>query len=235
MIFFQTRAFAPAAGFASTVEDLARFASWQFRLLSRGGSEVLASNTLREMQRVHFPASDWSEARGLGFRVWRSGDRTFVGHGGDCPGFRTAILLQPDDRIATIFLANAGGVANERFAQRIYEIVTPAILGAAAGEPMLAAVGGSLGAFTGSYDYAPWGGEMLVFQWEDGLAFIDLPNTDPRAEIARLRAVPGRPGSFRRVRKDGALGEPIDFKRDANGRVIGAVRWNNPLPKMGSR
>src|SRR5207244_302422 len=53
MPFFQARGIAPAAGYASTVEDLGRFASWQFRLLSKGGKEVLAANTLREMQRVH--------------------------------------------------------------------------------------------------------------------------------------------------------------------------------------
>ena len=33
--FFTTRGVAPAAGYASTVEDLGRFASWQFRLLAR--------------------------------------------------------------------------------------------------------------------------------------------------------------------------------------------------------
>ena len=31
--FYQVRGIAPAAGYASTVEDLGRFASWQFRLL----------------------------------------------------------------------------------------------------------------------------------------------------------------------------------------------------------
>lgn len=35
---FQARGIAPAAGFSSTVEDLARFASWQFRLLEIRGS-----------------------------------------------------------------------------------------------------------------------------------------------------------------------------------------------------
>ena len=233
--FFQTRGVAPAAGFASSATDLARFASWQFRLLGTGGSEVLAAETLREMHRVHFPDADWSEARGLGFRVWRSDGRTFVGHGGDCPGFRTAILLQPDERIAAIFLANASGIANERFAQRIYEIVAPAIRAAAAGEPVKAAADPSLAAYAGSYDYAPWGGEMLVFPWEDGLAFIDLPSTNPRAEIVRLRAVPGKPDRFRRIRKDGELGEAIVFTRDAEGRVIGVVRWNNPLPRIRGR
>ena len=50
--FFQANGIAPAAGFSSTVEDLGRFASWQFRLLAKGGTEILDSNTLREMHRV---------------------------------------------------------------------------------------------------------------------------------------------------------------------------------------
>jgi len=58
MSFFQVRGIAPAAGFASNVEDLARFASWQFRLLAKGGSEVLRASTLREMQRVQWMDPD---------------------------------------------------------------------------------------------------------------------------------------------------------------------------------
>jgi CubicO group peptidase (beta-lactamase class C family) len=37
---FTARRIAPAAGYASTVGDLGRFASWQFRLLSKGGTET---------------------------------------------------------------------------------------------------------------------------------------------------------------------------------------------------
>jgi CubicO group peptidase (beta-lactamase class C family) len=229
---FQTNGVAPAAGFASSARDLARFAAWQFRLLSSGGSEVLAPNTLREMHRVHRVDADWSRARGLGFRVWRSGDRSFVGHDGDCPGFRTAILLQPDERIATVFLSNASGIASEAFAQQIYDIVGPAIRAAAAGDPLPPAPDASLAAFQGIYDYAPWGGEMIVFPWEDGLAAVDLPSTKPREDMFRLRAVPGEQGRFRRVRKDGNLGERIDFTRDADGRVLEVVRYNNPFPKV---
>lgn len=233
--FFQTRAFAPAAGFASTVEDLARFASWQFRLLSRGGSEVLASNTLREMQRVHFTDPDWQTTRGLGFRVWRSENKTFAGHGGDCPGFRTALLLQNDDRVATVFMANAGGVASEAFAQRIYEIVAPAIRSAAAGKDAAPATDSSLHKYQGAYDFAPWGGEIIVFPWEDGLGLLELPNTQPMAELIRLRAVPGSPGRFRRLRENDVLGEPIDFEVNPEGRVTHMRRWNNPFPKLPAR
>jgi CubicO group peptidase (beta-lactamase class C family) len=233
--FFQTRGVAPAAGFASTATDLARFASWQFRVLGSNSSEVLAGNTLREMQRVHFIDPDWSTTRGIGFRVWRSDDRTFVGHGGDCPGFRTALLLSVDDRTATVFMSNANGVASEAFAQRIYDIVGPAIRAAGAGMPVTAPSDPSLDRFQGVYDYAPWGGEMIVFPWEDGLGLLDLPTTDPLGELIRLRAVAGKPGSFRRVRKDGVLGEPIDFKTDAAGRVVALVRWNNPIPRVAAR
>jgi CubicO group peptidase (beta-lactamase class C family) len=233
--FFQTRAFAPAAGFASTAEDLARFASWQFRLLGRGGSEILAANTLREMQRVHFTDPDWKTTRGLGFRVWRSDDRTFVGHGGDCPGFRTALQLQTDDRIATVFLANAGGIASEAFAQRMYEIVAPAIRSATSGKHPATTPDPSLSKYQGTFDFAPWGGELIVSPWEDGLALLELPSSQPLADLIRLRAVPGSPGRFRRVRENDVLGEPIDFDVDAEGRVTRLRRWNNPLPKVPTR
>src|SRR5262245_8253018 len=38
--FFRTNGISPAAGFASTASDLARFAAWQLRLLSKGGEEI---------------------------------------------------------------------------------------------------------------------------------------------------------------------------------------------------
>ena len=67
--FFQGKGVAPAMAFASTAEDLARFASWQFRLLGGGGPEVLKTATLREMHRVHFVDPDFETMWGLGFQV----------------------------------------------------------------------------------------------------------------------------------------------------------------------
>ena len=84
--FFQTDAIAPAAGYASTALDLARFAGWQLGLLEQGGKDVIAASTLREMQHVHWMDPDWKTSWGLGFSVWRYGDTTMVGHGGSCPG-----------------------------------------------------------------------------------------------------------------------------------------------------
>jgi CubicO group peptidase (beta-lactamase class C family) len=228
--FFQVKAMAPAAGFASTVEDLARFASWQFRLLGSGGTEVLAANTLREMYRVRFMDPAWEAARGLGYRVWRAGNSTMVGHGGDCPGYRTAIQLHPDSRVASVFMANASGVPADAYAARIHDIVSPAVRLAA-----VAPVEGSPAApspYLGSYDFAPWGGEFLVFPWEGGLAMLEVPSRDPLGELVRLLPVPGRPHEFRRMRTDGAPGEPIRFEVDEKGRAIRLFRWNNPFPRL---
>jgi hypothetical protein len=233
--FFQTRALAPAAGFASTAEDLARFASWQFRLLGRGGSEVLAANTLRDMQRVHFTDPGWKTTRGLGFRVWRADEKTFVGHGGECPGFRTALTLQTDEKIGIVFMANANGVASDGFAQQMYEIVGPAIRAATGRKEPALGLEAALSQYRGSYDLAPWGGELIVFPWEDGLAMLELPSSRPVADLIRLRTVPGRPHRFRLVREDDVAGEPIDFDVDAEGRVLGLRRWNNPFPKVEKR
>ena len=65
---FNTRGITPAAGYTSTVEDLGKFASWQFRLLRTGQTNVLKAPTLREMQRVQFMDPDWKTSWGLGFR-----------------------------------------------------------------------------------------------------------------------------------------------------------------------
>ncbi len=50
--FFNPNALTPAAGFSSNVIDLAKFASWQFRLHSNSKAEVLKPSTLKEMQRI---------------------------------------------------------------------------------------------------------------------------------------------------------------------------------------
>ena len=108
---FQARGITPAAGFSSTVKDLGSFAAWQFRLLATGNAEVLRANTLREMQRVHWVDPDWNPEshRGLGFGVWRDDDRTFVGHGGGCPGYLTHLSIDPKRKVAAIFMTNGLG------------------------------------------------------------------------------------------------------------------------------
>ncbi len=228
--FFTANGIAPAAGYASTVEDLARFASWQFRLLRAGGTEILKATTLRDMQRVHWIDADFSNSYGLGFRVWRTGDKTFVGHGGSCPGFRTQLLIKPDEKVATVFMANAQGVNATQYAQRLYDIVGPAVV--AAGEDEGDVPSGpdpALAAYTGSYVSSFSETETAVVLWEDGLAMLPLPTTDPMGALAKLRKTGEH--TFRPVRDDGALAEPVVFEMGPDGKALRFVRHSNPYER----
>src|SRR3546814_8882853 len=60
---FDAKGITPAAGFSSSVNDLARFAAWQLRLLRTGEAEVLRASTLREMQRVQYLTPDRRTSR----------------------------------------------------------------------------------------------------------------------------------------------------------------------------
>jgi CubicO group peptidase (beta-lactamase class C family) len=221
--FFTARGIAPAAGYASTVEDLGRFASWHFRLLSRGGSEVLRAHTLREMQRVHWVDPDFETTWGLGYSVWRNDNKTFVGHGGSCPGFRTQLLLKPDEKVATVFMANAQGVNTTQFAQRIYDIVAPAIKVAVKDTVKLRPEDATLAVYLGTYA-SGFAGEIAVVRWEDGIATLGLPTMDPVRGLTKLRKVGEH--TFRRVRRDDTLGETIVFDMGADGRPTRMV-WNS--------
>jgi CubicO group peptidase (beta-lactamase class C family) len=228
MGFFQARGIAPAAGYASTVEDLAKFASWQFRVLAGKTDDVLRQASLREMQRVHWVDPDFETTRGLGFSVWRTGNKTFVGHGGSCPGYRTQLLLKPDEKIATIFAANAM-VNSGMYAQEVYDIMAPALTRAVKDSSAKPA-DTTLRAYTGTYSTQPWGSEVAVIVWEDGLAAVNLPTNDPLNAMTRLKKVGEH--TFRRVRRDDELGEMIRFEMGPDGKAVRYVQHGNTYPRV---
>jgi CubicO group peptidase (beta-lactamase class C family) len=238
--FFAAQGIAPAAGYASTVEDLARFVSWQFRVLQRkGGEEILRRNTLREMHRVHWVDPDFDTTWGLGFAVNRYKDKTFVGHGGSCPGFRSQLLMQVDERVALVVMANAQGVNTAPLVQRMYDMLGPALRaatgkkddeskddgGEAAQKTPEKAPDASLENYRGLYA-SGFAGEIAIVIWEDGLASVGLPTLDPVAGMMKLKKVGDH--TFRRVRKDDSLGETIVFDMGPDGRAE-RLRWHSNL------
>jgi CubicO group peptidase (beta-lactamase class C family) len=223
--FFAARGIAPAAGYASTAGDLARFASWQFRLLQKGGSEILKATTLREMHRIHWVEPDLETLWGLGFAVWKSGDKVFVGHGGSCPGYRTQILLMPAEKIATVFLSNAQGVAARRWTQRLYDIVEPAVRAAVKGKEKAKAPDPALRRYAGTYSAQPWAGEVAVLPWEEGLTLLYFPTMDPVKDLEKLKKV--GENTFRLIRKDETLGEEIVFEIGPDGKASRFTRHSN--------
>jgi CubicO group peptidase (beta-lactamase class C family) len=225
---YEVRGIAPAAGFTSTVEDLGRFASWQLRLLATGKTEVLDVDTLREMQRVQFMDPGWKTSWGLAFQVWRSGEKTFVGHNGYCPGYQSQLLVQTDEKLATVFMTNTNGIDARRYAQVAYDVVAPAVKkalddpkGAKAHDPAFAR-------YAGRYD--SWlAGEANVFPWDDGLALLPTPAEKPMDALVKLK--PAGEHRFRRLRDDGSLGEEIRFEVDGKGRAVRLWRFSNFLTR----
>ena len=228
--FYLVNGIAPAAGFASTVEDLARFASWQFRLLEKGGWEVLAANTLKKMHRVHWLDPNWRSPRGLGFSVSRRNDKTYVGHGGSCPGYKSQLSLRPKDKIAVVVMTNAHDVSPSSYGYEIFDLVAPAILDAIKNPGKAKKPDPDLEKYVGRYEM-PIGRESMVVIWEGELATMGIPTRGP--SLSKLRRVEGN--IFRRVRDDGELGAKVIFEVDADGKVTRMIQNSQYSNRIGLR
>ena len=222
---FDTQGIQPAAGYASTVEDLAQFASWQFRLLANGGKEVLHAATLRNMQRVHWVDPDWKIHWGLGFAVFQQNGKTLTGHWGSCPGYRSLIVMEPEEKLAFIVLINT--MENPwRYASEMRNILLKG-----GKERTKQTVDVDLEAYTGLYNPQPWGSEKKVLTWYGNLAILDLPSNNPLEDMTLLQHVEG--DTFRRIRRNDRLGEEVVFERDEKtGQVIKMWSQSNYVMKV---
>jgi len=226
---YQVRGIGPAAGMLSTVEDLASFASWQFRVLEGAHEGILDRNTLREMYRVHWQEPDGDTSWGLGFSISKRDGKTFVGHGGSCPGYESNLTIRPQDKIATTFMTNGRRVSASGFARRAYDIMAPAIKAAVEDPQGGEAPDPELERFTGLYS-RPLGTESAVLTWEGQLVVIGLPTSNPLEGMTKLKHMEGN--SFRRVRSDGDLGEEYLFEEGPDGTMTYWVH-NNPRVRSG--
>lgn len=221
---FEARGMAAALGFASTVEDLARFAAWQFRALDTGDHEILAANTLREMYRTRYMDPETQAEWGLGFTVIRDGAERFVGHAGFCPGFQSNLVLHVEDTIA----ASNAMVPAWRYTSAAYELLAPAIKAAKddpGGETTLPP---ELEKFVGTYDSFPWGSERQVIPWDGGLAVVSFPGDSPRTGMRRLRHLEGN--SFEA--DDNWRTVEYVFDQDGAGEVVALVLEGTPFPRI---
>jgi len=170
---FFTKAITPAAGYTSSVNDLAKFIIWQHKLLYGGQATVLSPITLEEMHRVHWVNPDWSTTWGLGFVARRQGDSTIVGHGGACPGYQTNFSMDVDKRLGVVVLTNAGDGQPTRIANNIIttlgsELEKPA--------PNPEEEIPDFSAFEANFSNQHWGGETAVRQWGEELVTISIPS-----------------------------------------------------------
>ena len=127
-------------------------------------------------------------------------------------------------------MANASGVGVGAYTARAFQIVEPAITEALEPDNGRKPLEPAFDKYTGTYSAQPWGGEIAVLHWKNGLAMLSLPSDDPVEGLEELRQTDGH--RFRRVRDDGGLGEEVVFEMDASGAVTGFRRNSNVRPKI---
>jgi CubicO group peptidase (beta-lactamase class C family) len=211
---FFTRGITAAAGYTSSVNDLAKFASWQFRLLEDGDDTVLSANTLREMHRVHWVDPDWETTWGIGFNVRQEEKLTVVGHSGGCPGYITQFVLVPKQKLAVIVLTNAGDGPAWRMGTKILQTISAAVK--KANTPPEEEIR-DFSIYEGNYESRPWGGEVAVRQWGDQLVLIDIPRDDLDESIIKLEYDGDH--TFTRLTDDDDRREPWVFEVGPSGKA----------------
>ena len=211
------RGLAPAAGMASSVTDLSRYVTLQFRTGPTGGNQVVSGATLAEMHRVHWLNPDWQSGQGIGFSVRRVGERTLVGHGGVLPGMRTQITFDPKDKIGVIVLMNADDGNPGLYVEQAFRVVAP-VLARRGGTASAAPPPPAWAKYEGLYRNA-WG-DARVLLLSTGLVVFDPSGLTNPDHVAKLR--PEGENTFRvegGFWDGGRDGEPAVFEMDGAGRV----------------
>lgn len=227
---FQAKGIMAAAGFSSTVEDLAKFASWQFRLLDTTSTEILKPSTLKYMQNVHWTDPDWETGWGLGFSVYRSGGSKWVGHGGSCPGYRSTLQLNPKSKRAYSVMINAGGTNPGKYVRGMHAILEK-VKGSTDNKLNDQEVSQTnLSDYEGYYNLQPWASEAYFSVWEGKLMQISLPSNSPANSMTFFKHIEG--DTFRRIRDDGELGETLVFERNEQGAVTRYQSHGNYSEKL---
>lgn len=236
------RAFAPAAGIASSVNDMAKFASWHFRLQDNGGEEILKATTLKNMQRVHWVGAEFNEpAWGLAYATSRYNDKTLWGHGGYCPGARTEFVMRLPTRVGVVMMMSVNDVSPGAMVKTIYLLTEAAInkvhskkkqdssTSVAQSDEAQASNMPNLADYEGKYFRENYDHDSYIGVNEDGLFSINLLGNEPMQSMQTWLHSEG--DTFRRKRDDDTLAEPIIFERDEAGLITGLVQHGYRLTK----
>ncbi len=214
MPFVDARAFDPATGVSSSVPDMLKFLQWQLRVRDRRSDEVLATNTLLEMQRVHWVQPSWDSGWGLGFSVRHTEDRDLIGHGGSYPGYRTQTQLSPEEKVGVVVFTNAGDGNPGRFLDKAFEWVAAPL---AKEEEETVTYDPDWDIYVGTYRNR-WG-DTSVLRLEDELVIFSPLSENPDRSKGTLRSTDE--SHVFRLESDGfgAHGELVRFEMNEDGAV----------------
>jgi D-alanyl-D-alanine carboxypeptidase len=213
--FFNKKAMASSGNMASSVEDLAKFISLQFREGRSGGAQILKGSTLREMHRVHWLSPSWKSGRGLGWSVVSVDGQVRITHGGSVPGHKTFVSAVPADKFGVIVLTNAEDGKPGSYARNAFAIIAPAVKKATAVTEEAPVADSSWIKYVGDYQWSD-GSPVKVMILNGELTLVDPTEDNPWE--GRIRLEPISEGVFK-MKNQAQKGEQIRFEMDEYGKV----------------
>jgi D-alanyl-D-alanine carboxypeptidase len=225
-------------GLWSTVEDLAKWLSFQLRAhpdrrgapaATGDGSAILAGTSLREMHKPRYLSDEeWSSAWGISWYSARKGDVTWVQHSGGLPGFTSNACFDRSSRVGAIVLLNGMADASAlamslaAIARRLVEAAGPQVHRAATTPADMAPLLG--------YYAPPDMSSLIRLEWRDGhLTLIDPAYQDEKVLIERG----AEPGTFVVGPGFRQSGEPLEFRRLTDGTIAGVMFGGEGLTRLG--
>jgi len=210
-------------GLWSCVEDLSRWIRAQFREDGgeRGGGQILAGSSLKEMHLPRYLGNEaWTEAWCIGWYAERKDDTVWVQHSGGLPGFTTNVCFhRGDEKVGAIALLNGVGEAEE-LSMSLGALALGAVRSSVTPAEAPEQTPESYRELLGLYGDAGDDAILIRCEWRDAkLTFVD-----PEEPTWRPTIVP-TDGQDRFVVEAGVResGEPVTFRRRADGRVTGVT------------
>ena len=223
---FDTKSMKPAMGLWSSINDLAKYASWQFRLRDASKSEILNPSTLKRMHSVQSTSKNGYMKWGLGFEVIEdlNGDK-WVSHGGTCPGFVSLLQLNLSTKIGLAIMINANRSFTFRYLNGMKQILNKV-------KPIEDRANHEvkLNDYVGFYNMNPWNSEVYVSSWGQDLVVLQLPENSPKRGMMFYKHIKG--DTFRYIKENGELGDEFVFERDSNDKVYRYKEGGNYKNKM---
>jgi len=214
-------------GLWSCVEDLARWISFQFREDggARGGEQVLAGSTLREMHRPRYLVDEaWTEAWGISWYAVRRDDVIWVQHSGGLHGFISDACFDPREKVGAIALFNGIGDA-PKLAMELGAIARTAVRDSAPAIEPPPATPEAYRALLGMY-VSEMTAERLSIEWRAGALTCLTPDD---AHWRPTLSATEDPDAFVVGPGFRESGEPARFERLPDGRVrsvyLGGQTW----------
>ena len=217
----RTDAFDSVGALVSSVSDLAKWASFQFRDSDANAGPVLTGASLRDMHRPHFLLQDWSQGWGLGWRLTRNDAGARIDHGGSLPGYKSSLLLDSSSRVGVILLMNADDGPRELSTGILKLVAEPIGKAAASPSAVAPAPSAQFARFEGPYRDRS-GEQVFVLAVTEGLQLLYPEAADIKVGAAMLR--PTGPTSFVTESPPGsitqAVASRVQFTLDEAGQAV---------------